>query len=155
MKKQKKALVLLVLLAMNFYGMTAVPVSKIDPPKKTEIVNENQLSKEDQLKIDELKMISSMSAEKYGELRGKKLNFVERLAYKATQKRANHLLKKYIDEGTRDVLRKITSFCEGLLFGLLAVLLGYIFLRGDDKKYIKWIWYGFAAWIVILLVLVL
>ena len=154
MKTQKKVLTLLALLVLSFYGMAAVPISTIDLPKKADTANVQQLSKEEQLKISELKLISSMSAEKYGELRGKKLNLFERLAYNASQKRANHLLKEYRDGDARDVLRKISSFCEGLLFGLLAVLLGYLFLRGDDRQYIKWIWYGFGAWIVILLIIV-
>ncbi|WP_416438762.1 hypothetical protein [Phnomibacter sp. MR] len=108
--------------------------------------------------------LATMKADQLQELTGKKMNFLEKMAFKVSQKK----LKKQINEdGTLDLksLEKITKagdemtsgfhaggFILGLLLGLIGVLIAYLINDDKKKNRVKWAWFGWLAWLVILLV---
>ncbi len=91
-----------------------------------------------------------MSATEYGYMRGKKLNFFERIAFHSAQHRMEKQLKKAenLTEGFN-----LGGFILGLLLGLLGVLLAYIF--SQDANLRKWTWIGWGVWVVILLLVII
>ena len=108
--------------------------------------------------------LATMNANQLQELTGKKMNLLEKMAFKVSQKK----LKRQINEdGTLDLksLEKVTKaggdmtsgfhaggFVLGLLLGAIGVLIAY--LINDDKKSnrVKWAWFGWLAWLVIFLI---
>jgi hypothetical protein len=98
-------------------------------------------------RIAQMKRIVSMTVQEYGKWRGKKLNFFERLSFKISQHRMKQLLK-YYDFGEPTTLQKIAWLLKGLLLGPIALLLVYLFASDDERDLIKWVWFGFAGWVV-------
>lgn len=90
---------------------------------------------------------SHMTAKEYGEMRGKKLNFFEKIVFKSAQHKMQKQLKKSSDGIFSDF--NIGGFVLGLLLGLIGVLLAYIF--SSDSNLRKWSWIGFGTLVIILL----
>jgi hypothetical protein len=155
MKKSKQLFVLVMLLAFNCGVFAAVLPSATSNNTTASEAPKKQLSVTDELRIAQMKAFASMTAEKYGEVRGKKLNLFEKLAFKANQKRAKNLLKAYSKHDEPNVLSKISWLVKGLLLGPIALLIGYLFLKDDDRELIKWIWFGFAGFAVIVAIALL
>ncbi|HSN09946.1 MAG TPA: hypothetical protein VLS85_12980, partial [Hanamia sp.] len=86
-----------------------------------------------------------MTPAEYGKLRGKQLNFLERISFRLSQHRMKHMLKNYEYGDGPGTLQKISWLIKGLLFGPLALIIGYLFLKDDDRELIKWIWFGFIG----------
>lgn len=99
------------------------------------------------LSRQQIEFFANLSVKDYEALKSKKLNFFERLAFKTSQHRLKQMLKK--DDGNVNTLSKISWFAKGLLFGPLALLLGYLFLKDDDRELIKWIWFGTIGFVLI------
>lgn len=60
------------------------------------------------------------------------------------------MLKHYSYGDSPTVLQKISWLLKGILLGPIALLIGYLFLKDEERKLIKWIWFGFAGWLIIL-----
>ena len=146
-------LITFVMLSINSFAIA--PVSLTSTPNKTESVTNAGLSREALMQIAQLKQFAGMTLKQYEIARGQKLNFIERFAFHAAQHRAKHLLKKdaYGDDFT--FFQKLTWFGKGFVLGPIGLLLGYLILQDEERELIKWIWYGFAALIVTLLVVAL
>ncbi len=155
MQKSKHLLILVTLLVFTYGAFAAVLPSTTTETAITSEVSKKQLSLTDALRIAQMKAFANISVEKYGELRGKKLNLFEKLAFKTNQKRAKNLLKAYGKHDEPNVLSKISWLVKGLLFGPLALLFGYLFLKDDDRELIKWIWFGFAGFVAIIAIVLL
>ncbi len=93
-----------------------------------------------------MKMVAKMSAKDYEVLTGKKMNFVERLAFKITKKRFEKKLA--MAEGSSSGFN-IGGFALGFFLGLIGVLIAYIFIK--DPNLIKWSWIGLGTVLVIIL----
>lgn len=154
-------LIVLVLFITNCFA-TNGPLSTNKPVKASEFIiplgNNKFIS---------LEKISTMNASEFEKISGKKLGFVEKIAFKIGQ----HKLKKSINaDGTvnnkklEKLLRKsvdgetgfhLGGFALGFLLGLIGVLIAY--LINDDKKRNrrKWAWFGFGIWVAILLIVAL
>jgi hypothetical protein len=88
-----------------------------------------------------------LTPKEYGVIRGKKLSFFDRIAFKATQRKVKkHLLGN--SEGFN-----AGGFFLGFLLGLIGVLCAYIFSK--DRNFRKWAWYGWFGWLAILLIILL
>ena len=112
--------------------------------------------------------LSTISAKDLQNLTGKKMNFFDRLAFKASQKK----LKKSIDADGTITSKKINKFFSkrfgptegfhalgfilGFFLGLIGVLIAYLMNDDDDKQNrVKWSWIGFGAAVLITLIFVL
>ncbi|MBS1918289.1 MAG: hypothetical protein JST87_18630 [Bacteroidetes bacterium] len=102
-----------------------------------------------------MQLFSKMTIADYEKLKGRKLNFFERLSFKLSQRRAKKMLKYYEYGEGPTTLQKISWLLKGLLLGPIALLLGYLFLKDDDRELIKWIWFGFAGFAAIVVIILL
>jgi hypothetical protein len=82
---RKLIFTLLAVLTLNFHGWTALPLSTPSSLQKIETADNPVFSKEKQFRIAQMKLFASLTPEKYGELRGKKLNIFERFSFKTSQ----------------------------------------------------------------------
>lgn len=110
---------------------------------------------------------SKLKPREYEQLANVKLGFFDRLAYKRAMKKlrnniaADGTIKKgkyskvFSSAVDSDSDFHIGGAALGFLLGLIGVLIAY--LIDDDKKSrrVKWAWIGFAAWVVIWLLLVI
>jgi hypothetical protein len=146
---------LLALLILNFNGWAISPSSTFPILHKIELVEHPVQSTNIQFRIDQMKLFISLTPEKYGELRGKKLNFPEKLSFKVSHRRMKKMLKHYEYGDEPTTLQKISWLCQGLLLGPIALIVGYLFLKDEERELIKWIWFGFAGFAIIFLALLL
>lgn len=93
---------------------------------------------------------SKMTVAQYEQIRGKKMNFFERMSFKMSQKKAKHMLKKADAESEGF---NIGGFALGFLLGLLGVLIAY--LASHDSNLHKWSWIGLGASVVLSLIIFL
>jgi hypothetical protein len=60
----------------------------------------------------------SLTPEKYGELRGRKLNIFERFSFNTSQRRMKKMLQHYEYGDEPNTLQKISWLLKGFLFGI-------------------------------------
>lgn len=160
MKSQKLFFTLLAIFVLNFNGWAASPYAALSSNRllsdhKTESTGNSKLFAKDELRIEQMKLFVSLTPEKYGELRGKKLNFIEKASFNLSKHRMKQMLKYYQYGDGPSTLSKISWLLKGLLFGPIALALGYIFLKDDDRELIKWIWFGFIGFAAIVVLVIL
>ena len=155
MSKQKTILTLIAILVLNVFSQGSVPLTnsplhfKIDPSKK------HSLSQKDNLRIIQMKFYTNLSLKDYQTLKGKKLNFFEKQLFKTSQRRMKKILKSYEDGDGPTMLQKLSWLFKGILLGPIAVLLAYIFLKDEERELIKWTWFGFIGFAVLVLLVLL
>jgi hypothetical protein len=123
-------------------NLVSNPSAAMHPPSK------------EMLQVAKMRWFASLSLDQYSKVRGKKLNFMERLSFHLSQNRMKKMLKHY-DYGEVTTLQKISWLLKGLLLGPIAVLLAYIFAGEDEREIITWAWIGFAGFAVILTIILL
>lgn len=155
MKKQNFLFTLVTIFALNFIFLTAFASSTFPLSSITEPASNSSLPKKDQIRIAQMRQFISMTPEEYGKLSGHKLNFLEKFTFKISQNRMKKMLKRYDYGDGPNTLSKISWLIKGLLLGPIALILGYIFLKDDDRELIKWIWFGFAGFSIIVVALLL
>lgn len=64
------------------------------------------------------------------------------------------MLNQY-DYGEVGTFQKINWLVKGLVLGPIVVLLGYLFLQDEERELIKWAWFGFAGWVIIVAAILL
>jgi hypothetical protein len=164
------------MLVTIFLAFTVVAVSIAGVPSNTSPRHPKMYASEifipigktgNKISLLELSKISRSGLEK---ITGKKMNFWERHAFHSTQKKlkkgidtdgviADKKLQKIFGEGkggdNGDSGFNLGGFALGFLLGPIGVLVAY--LLNDDKKKnrIKWAWIGFAASILLYLLLFL
>lgn len=111
---------------------------------------------------------SQLSIKNYEKLSGKHLNFLEKMSFKAGQKK---LRKSFAADGTvtnKKLLKMMSAedhsvgfhlggFALGFFLGLIGVLIAYI-ITGDndvDRNRRKWAWIGFGIYVVLLAAIVI
>lgn len=108
--------------------------------------------------------ISRMSAKQYGELRGKKLNFKERVVFKSLKKEmvqqtkignGNKDMKAFMETAMAEGERAFNfgGFFVGFALGIIGVALAHIFSK--DKDFRRSSWQGLGAWVILILILAL
>lgn len=126
-------------------SLASSPASAIVPLRKLK----------EQMMVMQMRRFDQMSLADYEKLKGKKLNFFQRLSFRLNKRRVHTLLKAYDDGDSPTTLSKISWLLKGLLLGPLALIFGYIFLQDDDRELIKWIWFGFAGFAIIVALILL
>ena len=149
MKTQKLLFTLLSVFILNFNARPALPALATFSSTKTEALTNSSQSKEEQLRVAQMKRFAGMSLKDYEQLKGKKLNFIERISFRLSQRRMKKMLMYYDYGEAPTTLQKISWLLKGLLFGPLALLFGYIFMKDDERELIKWIWFGFIGFAAI------
>jgi len=142
--------VLLMALVINNYGWSAMPIMKESLPYAMK--NSHEL-KSDSARINQIKMLSALTAAKYGELKGKKLNALQRLAFNLSKQRMKSLLKHLSAEP--NILSKISWLLKGVLLGPIALAIGYLIFKDEDRELIKWIWFGCIGFAIIAAIILL
>ena len=106
--------------------------------------------------------LSMMKVKELQDLTGKKIKLVDRVGFKLAQKKLMEIInndctfnqkkmQKFFKRSAEGSGFHIGGFALGFLLGLIGVLIAY--LINDDNKpvRVKWAWIGLAAWLVILL----
>ncbi len=146
---KKLVFTLFAILNLTFNGWTALPSSTFPPSPKVETVNNLILSTKEQLRVAQMKLFIRLTPEQYGRLRGKKLNFFERFSFTSSQRRMKQMLKSYEYGDGPTIWTKIFWLLKGLTLGPIALIMGYILLKDEERELIKWIWFGFAGFTLI------
>jgi len=144
MQKLKLTLIFIFTLILSINGWTAIPSSPNS--SHTNIYKFDKTA----FRIAQMRYFTNLSLKEYEKLKGKKLNVFEKFSFKTSQRRAKKLITSYDREGTLNVLQKIGWLLKGIVLGPIAIAIGYIFLKDEEREYIKWIWFGFAGWVVVL-----
>ena len=112
-----------------------------------------------------LEQLAYMKPGAFAKLTGKKMKLDQRISFWLAQKKLRRCIKA---DGTVNTEKlkaismvdpaasfNIGGFLLGFVLGLIGVLIAY--LINDDKKLARtrWAWIGFAAWIVLVLLLIL
>ena len=113
--------------------------------------------------------LSSITVKDFEKLTGKHLNFIDRIGFKAGQKKLrksisadgtinNKRLMKFVNgDGDHSTGFHLGGFALGFFLGLIGVVIAYVAFGDDDVKRnrVKWSWIGAATFFVLWLVLVL
>jgi hypothetical protein len=154
MKSPRLLLAFAAIFILHFNGFPALPLSTSPSLPATTVVASSQLTAKEQFRIAQMKKFTSLSVGEYGKLRGEKLNFFEKISFKLSQRRMKQMLRHY-EYGEVTTLQKISWLLKGLLLGPIAVALAYIFIPEDDRELIKWVWFGFAGFAIIVAIILL
>lgn len=95
-----------------------------------------------------MEIFVKMSVKDYENLVGKKMNFVNRLAFKMKKK---HFEKQLNEVDGKGHGFSLTGFALGFLLLPLGVLFAYLFSKDTNLR--KWAWIGFAAGLVFVLLI--
>ena len=155
MKNQKFLFLLVTFFALNFIFLTTFAASTYSVSAISEPASNSSLPPKDQIRIAQMRQFISMTPEAYRKLSGYKLNFIEKFTFKISQHRMKKMLKRYDYGDGPNTVTKISWLLKGLFLGPIALILGYIFLKDDDRELIKWIWFGFAGFSIIVVALLL
>ena len=148
MQTVKLFLGILFLSIMSFSAIASVPHSSVMPAATSDGA---PITSKKQQQLMLIKWFSNLSPKEYGQMSGKKLNFFERLSFKATQHRMKQQLKKAAASSSESEGVNWGGFALGFFLGLLGVLGAYIF--SDDKNFRKWTWIGCGIWIVLAIII--
>jgi hypothetical protein len=109
--------------------------------------------------------LSTIRVKDFENLTGRKLNFFDRIGFKIAQRKLrksintdgtinNRKLDKLFEQGDYSQGFHLGGFALGFLLGIIGIIIAY--LINDDKKRnrVKWAWIGFAAWILIFLLVI-
>jgi hypothetical protein len=125
----------------SFSAFTYSQSSIAEKPKHA-----HEISTQDRAAMEEF---VKLTPKKYGQLRGKKLSFAEKIEFKVLQRK----LKKQLYYGDDSSGFNIGGFALGFLLGLIGILLAYIF--SQDRNFRKWAWIGLGIYAIIIIAVLL
>lgn len=108
--------------------------------------------------------LSRIKIKEYQELTGKKMKWVEKVAFKAAQKQLRNSINRDGSFNSKKMERYLKKssmaadgfqaggFFLGLLLGLIGVLIAYLIKDEQKSNRVKWAWIGWGVWLVILLI---
>jgi hypothetical protein len=113
-----------------------------------------------------LAAFSKLKPSEYEKLAHVKLGFFDRIAYKKAMRK---LRRSIAADGTitnKKIAESVTTLEDGtegfhlggaalgFLLGLLGILIAYLINDDNHSNRVKWAWIGFAAWVAIILIVV-
>lgn len=162
MKKLLLLLTAFCLLTTSFAAFEIKPASK----KATDIFL--PIGKDMKISLMDLSVINIKDFEK---ISGKHLNFIDRLGFKAGQKKLrnsinadgtinNKRLLKFVNgggDGDHSTGFHVGGFLLGFFLGLIGIVIAYVAGGEDEVKRnrAKWAWIGFGIYVAIVITLVL
>ena len=160
----KRISTLFFLLAISVF-VFAMPVTS--KPSKSTYPNASDIlvpigSTGKHISLMDLSVISIKELETFT---GKKMKFADKVTFRLAQKQLRNSINPdgtLNDKKLAKKAKKVSSadfniggFALGFLLGLIGVLIAYLISDDNKKARVKWAWLGFAAWLVILLVILL
>ena len=156
---------LLLLLTAFCFLSTSFGAYEIKPVTKKAADIYLPIGKDSRISLLDLSVISVKDVEK---LTGKKMNFIDRMGFKAGQKKlrksisadgtiTNTKLLRFVNGEGQPTGFHVGGFLLGFFLGLIGVLIAYIAGGDDDVKRnrAKWSWIGLGVAVVITLIFAL
>lgn len=106
-------LTLLSIFIMILNGHAAMSFLSCSQPSLSYRTDNPIRSANTELRIRQMKFFVGLTVKKYAELRGKRLNFIERFSFKISQKRMKKMLRQYEDGDGPTTLQKISWLLRG------------------------------------------
>jgi hypothetical protein len=115
-------------------------------------------------KFINLQELSTIKVADFEKMTGKKMGLFRRMEFKLAQKQIRHSIDKdgmvsnkklaklapgYYDE---DKSFHFGGFALGFFLGLIGILIAYIINDDNHSRRVRWAWYGFGIYVVILLI---
>ena len=109
--------------------------------------------------------LSQISVEDLQVLTGKKMDFFDRMSFKAAQKRVRHSinadgtisnkkLERYLKQRSGETGFHLGGFALGFFLGAIGIVIAYVINDDYKKNRVKWAWIGFGTFIVLYVALV-
>jgi hypothetical protein len=136
-------LMLFASIVLSSHAAFVMPVSHTHP-------TDSAIATSPLTQADIMRRFVSLTPVQYGTFRGKKLNFFERISFRASQKR---IARKLAEDHPQTTGFNIGGFLLGGFLGVLGVLGAYLF--SHDRNLRKWAWIGWGVWIVIALLFII
>ncbi len=152
MKLTKAFILTLLTFTLSVNGNSSI--TALSNPVSPGTIQETLPGKKEKM-IEQMRWFAGLTMKEYEKLRGKKLNFFERVSFRLNQHRVKQMLKDYSYGDEPTTLQKISWLVKGLILGPIALILGYIFLRDEQRELLKWIWFGFAGWCILVAIILL
>ena len=144
MKKLILLLLTVCFLSTSFAAFEVKPVNKMASEIFVPVGNDMKISLMD---------LSTISIKDLEKLTGKHLNFFDRMAFKAGQKKlrksinrdgtVNNKLNQFVDGDGEGF--NIGGFALGFFLGLIGVIITYIINNENNQNRRKWTWIGFGV----------
>ena len=87
MKPKKILFALAAIVALTFMSYADFAIAPVSVISKNEVAVNSHLSYKDRLMVAQMKAFMNMTGEQYGKLRGKRLNFFERISFRLSRHR--------------------------------------------------------------------
>ncbi len=107
--------------------------------------------------------LSRIKIKDFEKLRGEKMNFFDRITFKAAQKKVsdninndgtinNKKLNKFLSKSGETGFH-LGGFALGFLLGLIGILIAYLIKDDYKRNRVKWSWIGFGIYLVIFIII--
>ena len=137
---------------ISYCSWSAVPILK---DKLYFTPNSHSLTGKDSARLNQMNLLTNMTAAEYGKLTGKKLNLLQRIAWNTARHQMKSKLKPFTEPDGPGILSKLSWLFRGILLGPVALLIGYLFLKDEEKQLIKWIWFGCIGFAILAVIVLL
>lgn len=155
--------VIILLLALIFVGNSYASVNIIEPKLNAAELFFPVGKTGKQISLLEL---SRISVKDFQALTGHKMNFFDRMGFKAAQKKVrNHIntdgtinskkFEKFLKQRGGETGFHLGGFALGFFLGAIGVLIAYLLNDDYKKNRVKWAWIGFGIAVVINVILII
>ena len=109
--------------------------------------------------------LSTINVKDFETLSGRHLKFFDRLGFKLAQRKLRYSINadgtinskrliKFMEQGDHSTGFHLGGFALGFFVGLIGVLIAYLINDDNKRNRVKWAWIGFAAFLVIYLIII-
>jgi len=109
--------------------------------------------------------LSKINIKDFEKLRGKKLDFFDRLSFKAAQKKvrsginhdgtiSNKRVENFLNQRSGETGFHIGGFALGFFLGAIGIVIAYVLNDDYKRNRVKWAWIGFGTFLVLYIALI-